>query len=178
MKLFSALPLVTLLAASASAANFFSVASLQAPISGADAGPKVPGESPLQHCSSTDEDVLEIEKVDLVPNPPVPGQTLTIEASGILKDVIATGAKVRVTVKYGKYVTILNQEFDLCDQMGEVDQECPLDEGRMIIKKAVDIPAQVPPGTYNVQAMAYTVDERPITCLLASVPFAAPGLEL
>lgn len=31
---------------------------------------KVPGESPLQYCGPTDDHILTIEKVDLLPNPP------------------------------------------------------------------------------------------------------------
>lgn len=31
---------------------------------------KVPGENPLYYCSDPKDDILEIEKVDLDPNPP------------------------------------------------------------------------------------------------------------
>lgn len=34
------------------------------------AGPKVPGSNPLNYCGSTHGDILTIETVDLVPNPP------------------------------------------------------------------------------------------------------------
>jgi hypothetical protein len=33
---------------------------------------KVPGENPLQHCQDPKDDILELESVDLDPNPPVP----------------------------------------------------------------------------------------------------------
>ena len=33
---------------------------------------KVPGENPLQHCQDPKNDILELESVDLDPNPPVP----------------------------------------------------------------------------------------------------------
>lgn len=72
------------------------------------------------------------------------GITLTIEASGSTSDVIAAGSMVDVVVKYGKYVTILNQSFDLCDNVNQVDQECPIDQGRYVLSKSVDIPSGVP----------------------------------
>ena len=31
---------------------------------------KVPGENPLQHCENPKDDLLEIQSVDLSPNPP------------------------------------------------------------------------------------------------------------
>lgn len=32
----------------------------------------VPGENPLQHCKDPKDDILELESVDLDPNPPKP----------------------------------------------------------------------------------------------------------
>jgi len=32
--------------------------------------PSVPGDNPLHYCASPDKDILEIESVDLSPNPP------------------------------------------------------------------------------------------------------------
>jgi hypothetical protein len=32
----------------------------------------VPGENPLQHCQDPKDDILDLERVDLDPNPPVP----------------------------------------------------------------------------------------------------------
>jgi hypothetical protein len=32
----------------------------------------VPGENPLQHCQDPKDDILDLERVDLDPNPPLP----------------------------------------------------------------------------------------------------------
>jgi hypothetical protein len=32
----------------------------------------VPGDNPLQHCQDPKDDILELESVDLDPNPPLP----------------------------------------------------------------------------------------------------------
>jgi hypothetical protein len=125
------------------------------------------------------------------------GATLVISAVGVLHDVITAGAKVDVTVKYG-LITLLRESVDLCDNAKEVDLECPVDQGKLVLNKSVDIPKQIPPvcspasaplllysgkwpslllsltplqGTYNVFANAYTVDGRPITCLTATIQF-------
>lgn len=33
---------------------------------------KVPGKNPLQHCQEPKDDILQLESVDLDPNPPLP----------------------------------------------------------------------------------------------------------
>lgn len=47
-------------------------------------------------------------------------------------------------VKYG-LIRLINQEADLCDELTNVDLECPLEKGEMTLTKQVDLPAQIPP---------------------------------
>lgn len=47
-------------------------------------------------------------------------------------------------VKYG-LIRLINQEADLCEQLTNVDLECPLEKGEMTLTKQVDLPAQIPP---------------------------------
>jgi hypothetical protein len=54
------------------------------------------------------------------------------------------GAKVRLQVKYG-LIRIINQEADLCDNLKNVDLECPLKKGPMTLTKDVDLPNEIPP---------------------------------
>jgi len=130
----------------------------------------VPGKNPLQFCSDPTEDLLTIENVDLDPNPPEVGQNLTIVAKGTLNEDIEKGAKVHLQVKYG-LITLINQEADLCDQVKNVDLECPLEKGPMELTKVVSLPNQIPTGKYTVLADVYTVDKKKITCLTATVWF-------
>ncbi|KAF8534771.1 phosphatidylglycerol/phosphatidylinositol transfer protein precursor [Trichophaea hybrida] len=165
-----------LLISTASAGNFFQQNARF--IGTATQGQKVPGENPLYFCDNdTAGDVATIEWVNLTPNPPTPGGTLEIEAAGVLHDVIASGAKVDLTVKYG-LITLIRESFDMCENAGQVDLECPVSDGKRILKKSVDIPKQVPPGKYTVVANAYTVDDRRITCITATVVFSSFGAEL
>jgi len=131
----------------------------------------IPGKSPLKYCdASRDDDILVIEKINLSPNPPEAGKELVIEATGTVKEAIEKGAYVNLQVKYG-YIRLVNMKADLCDQIGNVDVECPIEEGILTITKSVELPNEIPPGKYTVHADVYTEDDRHITCLDAVVTF-------
>jgi len=130
----------------------------------------VPGANPLSFCSDASKDLLIIEKVDLNPNPPEAGKTLSISAKGNLTEKIEDGAKVHLQVKYG-LITLINQEADLCEQVGQVDLECPLDKGELTLTKDVELPREIPPGRYTVLADVFTKDGDKITCLTATIAF-------
>lgn len=54
------------------------------------------------------------------------------------------GAYVTIVVKYG-LIKILTLKEDLCDQMKNVDKECPLKKGDTTITKDVELPSRIPP---------------------------------
>jgi len=159
------------LSVTASAGSFFQQAASFSGSVGSSYQPKVPGNNPLEFCGDVSEHLLEITSLNVVPNPPVKGQTLNMEATGILKDVVTQGSSVDVTVKFGM-ITLLRKNFDLCSNAGQVDLECPVDSGTKVLKKAVDLPSQIPPGTYTVSANAYTKDGRSITCVTSTITFS------
>ena len=121
----------------------------------------VPGKNPLHFCTEIGDYSLVIQKVDLTPNPPQKyvrwvdmaggkaanlrhrGTTLTIEAQGNFTEKVEEGAYINLSVKYG-LITLIRTTADLCEQMKEVDEECPL-IGLKVIKKDVEIPKEVPP---------------------------------
>jgi hypothetical protein len=72
------------------------------------------------------------------------GTSLSIKASGILKEKVEKGAYVILQVKYG-VITLIKQTVDLCDQVSEVDLDCPLEEGPLTLVKEVELPKQIPP---------------------------------
>ncbi|KAI9864160.1 MAG: Phosphatidylglycerol/phosphatidylinositol transfer protein, partial [Pleopsidium flavum] len=131
---------------------------------------KIPGDNPLEYCQKPTNDILAIEKVDLDPNPPRAGQTLTIKATGTFSEDVEEGAKVHLQVKYG-LIRLINQEADLCEQIKSVGLECPLKKGQTNFTKDVEMPQPIPPGKYHVLADVYTKDKNNITCLEATVTF-------
>jgi len=136
-----------------------------------DKGDPVPGESPLTFCKPNhDDDILTLDYVNLSPNPPTAGNTLTIKAAGILLEPLEDGAYVVLQVKYG-FIKLVNAKRDLCEQVSNVDLECPIDEGKITIVKDVELPDGIPPGIYDVFADVYTKDGRKVICLEAKVQF-------
>lgn len=170
MKL-SVVALIATFSATASAGTLWG--SKQSTFGNPPPGPAVPGKSPLLYCSPPELNILEIEKIDLDPNPPLPGHKLTIKAVGTLKQQIDEGAYVNVEVKYG-LIRLIKQTLDLCENAGQIDMKCPVEPGDIVITKEVDLPKQIPPGKYHVTADVYTADDEPITCLTADV-FFKPG---
>ncbi|KND87847.1 Phosphatidylglycerol/phosphatidylinositol transfer protein [Tolypocladium ophioglossoides CBS 100239] len=179
---------VACLSACLAPAAALSVFNGNAPDATANLGLRIPGESPLELCDGEHgDDIVEIERVDLMPNPPAAGQELVIKAHGTVKKTIEEGAYVQLSVKYG-LIRLINTKADLCEQIGNVDLKCPVKAGDMKITKKVDLPNEIPPvcdplplrkgcmliphqGRYTVQADVYTADDEHITCLTATVTF-------
>ncbi|CAK7270834.1 Phosphatidylglycerol/phosphatidylinositol transfer protein [Sporothrix epigloea] len=136
---------------------------------------KVPGNSPLEFCPTDhSSDILAIRKVDLSPNPPQAGVELVINAVAAVSKKIEEGAYVNLQVKFG-LIRLISIKADLCEQIHNVDLECPIEKGLISIVKSVELPREIPPGKYTVLADVYTVDDEPITCLTATVTFARDG---
>lgn len=167
MKVLSAatLLLTAPLISAASFPSFFDPS--QATIKTAGRELPVEGENPLEYCQNPENHLLKIKSVDLSPNPPKPGTTLTIQASGTLNERIEKGATVSLEVKWG-LITLISQTVDLCDELKNVDMECPLEKGAMVLTKQVDLPKQIPPGKYSVLADVYDKDQKQVTCLKAN----------
>jgi hypothetical protein len=103
-----------------------------------------------------------------------------------------------LTVKYG-LIKLISTKADLCEQITNVQLECPVEKGELNIEKVVSLPGEIPPvsigywllalllaftqatqayadkrlqGKYTVVADVYTKDDEPITCLKATVVFS------
>lgn len=132
----------------------------------------VPGNAPIINCESSSSQILDLQRVVIDPNPPAKGQNLTFSAVGFLSEDIVDGAYVDVDVRYG-FIRLIHQTYDLCEEAKNIDLECPIKKGENIISKLVEIPEEVPPGKYVVNARAYSKDDKLITCLTATVEFPA-----
>jgi len=111
MKLTSTLLLAPLLA---SALSIYSPSSSD--VTTQDAAFPVPGNQPLNYCQDPKNYIAEVFTVDLTPNPPVAGETLTIKGNGTFHEQIEDGATVFLQVKYG-LITLIKQEADMCEQL-------------------------------------------------------------
>lgn len=142
------------------------------PARGDDDDTKVPGESPFYLCDTDVPHLATITHIDLSPNPPARGKALNVSAGGTLGAPITEGAYIEVDVRYG-YIRLLKQNFDLCEQVENVDLTCPVDKGDLELTKSVDLPDEIPPGKYVVIARAFTAEDALLTCLTATVEFPA-----
>ena len=71
---------------------------------------------------------------------------------------------MNLQVKYG-LIRLISQTADLCDQLKNVDQDCPVKKGETKITKDVDLPNQIPP----VSCLS-PKDERRTACANRSLP--------
>jgi hypothetical protein len=69
---------------------------------------------------------------------------LQIRAIGAVKETIEEGAYVLLQVKYG-LIRLIKQTIDLCEQVGNVDLECPIEPGVLDLTKEVELPNEIPP---------------------------------
>ena len=88
-----------------------------------------------------------------------------------MKEDIEEGAYVLLTVKYG-LIRLISTKADLCEQIGEVDLECPVKKGRLQISKSVELPAEIPPVGYPRCSLRpyLTIYRASTRCLLMSIP--------
>ncbi|KAI5968812.1 NPC2 [Candida margitis] len=130
----------------------------------------VPGKSPIEVCDYSSKQLLTLDEIVISPNPPEAGVNLTFTAKGTIDKTITDGAYVEVDVRYG-FIKLIHQTYDICKEITKVDLECPIEKGKQVITKEVEIPEEVPPGKYFVTARAYTKDDEYITCLTATIEF-------
>lgn len=109
-------PTALLLAPVLASALSISGLSSSSDSSALDANFPVPGDQPLNFCKDPKDYILEVHNVDLIPNPPVPGEKLTIKGNGTFHEEIEDGATVFLQVRYG-LITLIKQEADMCEQL-------------------------------------------------------------
>lgn len=93
------------------------------------------------------------------------GQTLSIKATGTLKEDVDEGAYADIVVKYG-LITLLRTQINLCEEVQKVDMKCPLKAGKMTLTKDVELPKQIPP----VCCIANDVMSKVLTKNRESIP--------
>jgi len=104
---------------------------------------KVPGKNPVEYCSLEPDTIVNIQYIDLDPNPPLAGRNLTIDAQGFVSGRIEDGAYATYEVKYG-VIKLLTGTADLCEKAAEVNVTCPI-EGNVQMQTMVHLPSQIPP---------------------------------
>ncbi|CZR60134.1 related to Phosphatidylglycerol/phosphatidylinositol transfer protein [Phialocephala subalpina] len=112
-------------------------------------------------------DPITLHSVSVSPDPPVPGSPLSVNISFTANEPILTGAYIDVVVKVG-YIKILQKEVDLCEEGGVLKDtgiSCPVEKGDHVLRKEVDLPKEIPPAKFTVNAKGYTVLDEDMFCV-------------
>ncbi|GJJ09615.1 hypothetical protein Clacol_003838 [Clathrus columnatus] len=122
-------------------------------------------------CGQFDDAVL-VNSIKISPDPPKPGENLTVTASGIVYSEITKGTKVTVQVKVGS-IKLLTKELDVCDEASNANAEiqCPVEEGDYTVTQSVALPAEIPPAKFTVHVEGKTAKNEPLLCLDLNIDF-------
>jgi len=118
------------------------------------------------------EDAMNIESITVSPDPPQPGQDLTVNVVGSATRRIEEGAYADVTVKLG-LIKLLSKRFDVCEEArsANVSIQCPVEEGKYTVSQTVALPKEIPRAKFVVQVRGYTADDDDMACLDLTVDF-------
>lgn len=88
-----------------------------------------------------------IDSITISPDPPIPGQNLTVTVSGLVVKPITEGSYADVLVKFG-LIKLIQRRFDLCELAEEnnASVQCPVEPGPLTITETVELPKEIPPG--------------------------------
>ncbi|KAI0274633.1 ML domain-containing protein [Gloeopeniophorella convolvens] len=117
-------------------------------------------------------DAVQIDSIDVFPDPPKPGKNLTVTVKASAQSEIEEGAYVDVVVKLG-LIKLLQKQFDLCEEArnAQADVQCPVDKGSYQIEQTVTLPKEIPQAKFKINAHGYTVDDVDLFCVDLNVDF-------
>ncbi|KAF7318692.1 ML domain-containing protein [Mycena chlorophos] len=113
-----------------------------------------------------DTDMVQLESFRISPDPPVPGQNLTVNVVGIAREPIKNGAYADVTVKLG-LVKLPPKRFDVCEEAknAKAEIQCPVEPGRYEVEQTVTLPKEIPPAKFVVTVRGYGAEDQDMLCL-------------
>ncbi|KAJ7038096.1 ML domain-containing protein [Mycena alexandri] len=118
---------------------------------------------------------IQIDSIELLPDPPLPGQDLTIKVKALVTETVEEGATADVVVKLG-LVKLLQKKFDVCEEARNVNASvsCPVQPGPYTVEQTVALPKEIPKGEHSkfvVLVRGFTVAEEDMLCLDLKIDF-------
>ncbi|KAA1468191.1 hypothetical protein DENSPDRAFT_793937 [Dentipellis sp. KUC8613] len=119
-----------------------------------------------------ESDVIQIDSIQVSPDPPKPGKNLTVTVTASASERVEEGAYADVTVKLG-LIKLLQKSFDLCEEARKANAtiQCPIEEGKYTVVQTVELPKEIPQAKFRVSAVGYTVDDDNLFCVDLVVDF-------
>ncbi|KAF9569648.1 hypothetical protein CPC08DRAFT_812643 [Agrocybe pediades] len=117
-------------------------------------------------------DPIQIRSISVSPDPPRPGEDLTVTVNADVKEKIEEGAYANVAVKLG-VVKILTKTFDVCEEARNANAtvQCPVEPGSYTVVQTVALPKEIPKAKFTVAVNGYTVEDDDMLCLNLEVNF-------
>ncbi|KIJ21675.1 hypothetical protein PAXINDRAFT_173771 [Paxillus involutus ATCC 200175] len=117
-------------------------------------------------------DAIQLKSISLFPDPPKPGQDLTITVVGTAAEIIEDGAYADVVVKLG-LIKLLSKRFDVCQEArtANASVQCPVEKGDYTVVQTVSLPKEIPQAKFTVNVRGYTNDDDDMLCLDLKVDF-------
>ncbi|SAM85015.1 related to phosphatidylglycerol/phosphatidylinositol transfer protein [Ustilago bromivora] len=132
----------------------------------------IPGQGWQWASCGTGVEIVDVESILVSPDPPIPGQNLTVRAKGTVKDEVSDGTFADVVVKLG-LIRLLARRFDVCEEArtNNADLQCPISAGDYELEQTVALPREIPPGKFNVHLTGENQDGSNLLCLDLSIQF-------
>jgi len=117
-------------------------------------------------------DPIQIDSISVSPDPPQPGQDLTVTVKAHAQEQVEEGAYADVSVKLG-LIKLLQKQFDLCEEARNANTsvQCPVERGNYEVVHTVALPKEIPKAKFNIDVRGFTVDEDDLFCVKLNVDF-------
>ncbi|CUA69656.1 Phosphatidylglycerol/phosphatidylinositol transfer protein [Rhizoctonia solani] len=117
-------------------------------------------------------DGVSIKSIEVTPDPPKPGQDLTVKVVATSSKEIQEGAYADVVVKLG-LIKLLQKKFDICEEARNANAtiQCPVGKGDHEVVQTVALPREIPRAKFTVDVKAYDADEEDLACVKLNVDF-------
>ena len=113
-------------------------------------------------------DALLLKELEVEPDVLHRGEKVCLNADGILRQEVASGAYMKVKLYVGRLM-LFDGTMDLCRELdklaGSDTPKCPLEPGKLCIRHEEPIPDYVPKGIYTFKTVGFTKDDCRIFCL-------------
>ncbi|CAE6539519.1 unnamed protein product [Rhizoctonia solani] len=117
-------------------------------------------------------DGVQIKSIEVTPDPPKPGQDLTVKVIATSEKEITEGAYADVTVKLG-LIKLLQKKFDICEEARNANAtiQCPVGKGDHEVVQTVALPREIPRAKFTVDVRGYDANDEDLVCVKLNVDF-------
>ncbi|KAL1757583.1 hypothetical protein FB107DRAFT_272775 [Schizophyllum commune] len=112
---------------------------------------------------------VQLNSIEITPDPPIPGQQLTMTLKADVQETIQEGAYADVAVKVG-FIKLLQKRFDI-SAMQTRPYSAPSEKGEHTVVQTVQLPREIPPAMFKIDVLAWTHEDENMACAKFEVDF-------